>query len=96
MSEKEEIYDKEIAPLLLQAAKLCETHGIALVAHVEFEPDKFGLTASPTVNFSLSTLMVLWAAQSKANLDLFMIKVRRWNNGRPHNSMVLRILEGEV
>jgi len=32
----EEIYDREIAPVLLALAKKCEGHGFSLVAMVEF------------------------------------------------------------
>lgn len=32
--QREEIYDKEVAPLLLQAGKICEEHEIPFIAVV--------------------------------------------------------------
>ncbi|SOE35247.1 hypothetical protein [Delftia acidovorans] len=40
----EAIYDEQIAPLLRQAGKLCEQHGLAMVAVVEYDKEARGET----------------------------------------------------
>jgi hypothetical protein len=86
---KEQIYDEQVAPLLLRACKICEEAGIPMVAQVEYGDGDFGLTGWLGKAPSLAMQMILWAAQVKGNLDLLVIKAKRWNNGRPHNSVVL-------
>lgn len=91
---KEQIYDEQVAPLLMQAAKICKEAEIPIVAQVEYAEGDFGLTSCLGENPSVSMLILHWAALSKGNLDLLVIKASRWNNGRPHNSIVLRQAAG--
>jgi hypothetical protein len=41
----EAIYDEQIAPLLMQAGKLCEQNGLAMVAVVEYDKEARGESA---------------------------------------------------
>lgn len=45
-AEKEKLYDDEIAPVLLQLAKLAQDNGLSFVAGVEWEPGEVGKTAA--------------------------------------------------
>ena len=91
-SERERIYDKQIAPLILRAAKLCDEHGMPLVAQVEYERGEFGLTYYLPDGASYTQRMTYWAARAKANIDVFMMAVMRHAEEHGHSSMYLAIL----
>ena len=91
-SERERIYDKQIAPLLAQAGKIAEEHGMPIVAQVEYEPGDFGLTAYIPLGASYVQRMTYWAARAKANIDVFMMAVMRHAEEHGHSSMYLAIL----
>jgi hypothetical protein len=44
MKNKEQIYDEQIAPLLMQVGKLCQDNGLSIVCAVEWEPGDYGST----------------------------------------------------
>lgn len=70
----EQIYDEQIAPLLMQVAKLCHEHGMPFVAQVEYEPGDYGLTADLPER-SARSLPMDWmyvAAKSRGNADLLI------------------------
>lgn len=76
----ETIYDEHIAPLLLQAGKLCEQHGLAMVAVVEYEKEKRGETRVLPDGAGLAMLMLSMLAASGNNIDQFLINVIRFCN----------------
>jgi len=76
----ETIYDEQIAPLLLQAGKLCEQHGLAMVAVVEYEKEKRGETRVLPDGAGLAMLMLSMLAASGNNIDQFLIGVIRLCN----------------
>lgn len=76
----ETIYDEQIAPLLLQAGKLCEQHGLAMVAVVEYEKEKRGETRVLPDGAGLAMLMLSMLAASGNNIDQFLINVIRFCN----------------
>lgn len=89
----EAIYDEQIAPLLLQAGKLCEQHGLAMVAVVEYEREKRGETRVLPDGAGLAMLMLSMLAASGNNIDRFLMSVIRFCNreGMPlEQSMFLR------
>ena len=43
--EREQFYDREIAPTLLELARKCQDNGLSMVAMVEWEPGETGRTA---------------------------------------------------
>lgn len=46
VAEKEKLYDDEIAPVLLQLARLAQDNGLSFVAGVEWEPGEIGETTA--------------------------------------------------
>ena len=90
----EKIYDEKIAPLLMEAGRLCEQHGLGFVAGVEYGPGEYGSTATFPTGASLAMRMAVWALECNGNFDLFVIKLRKWQGDRPHGSAVLRLIEG--
>jgi len=94
MADHEDFYDAEIAPLLLQAAKLAEGRGIPLVATVEYAPGDFGTTATLPADHSHAMAMNLMAARAKGNIDALAMGLakRVRDAGCGHGSIVLQHL----
>ncbi len=76
----EAIYDEQVAPLLMQAAKLCEENGLALVAVVEYDQGDRGETRVIPKNAGLAMHMLSMLAASGHNIDGFLLKVIRFCN----------------
>lgn len=75
MSEK--IYDKKIAPLLLEVAKICKENNMSVVAQVEYAPQSFGTTQHLSEDRDIAMLMTLTAALAKGNVDLFFMQLMK-------------------
>ncbi len=89
----EAIYDEQIAPLLLQAGQLCEKHGFAMVAVVEYDKGTRGETRLLPDGAGLAMHMLSMLAASGNNIDSYLTKVIRFCNqeGMPlDESMFLR------
>jgi hypothetical protein len=78
MTMSEAIYDEKIAPLLMQAGKLCEEHGLAMVAVVEYEPGKRGETRMLPDGSGLAMKMLSMLAMAGENVDGYMIGLTRY------------------
>ena len=91
--DKEAFYDKEIAPLILEAGKKCEANGLALVAMVEWAPDEAGRTVALPAGASLHMQMMNVLASVRSggtfNFDSFMISLERRLGPGDHGSMYL-------
>lgn len=74
----EAIYDEQIAPLLMQAGKLCEQHGLAMVAVVEYGKELRGETRLLPEGSGLAMHMLSMLAASGNNIDSYLIKVIRF------------------
>lgn len=88
----EAIYDEQIAPLLMQAGQICEQHGLAMVAVVEYGKEARGETRLLPDGSGLAMHMLSMLAASGNNIDSFLIKLIRFCNaeGMPlHQSMFL-------
>jgi hypothetical protein len=73
----EAVYDEKIAPLLLQAAKLCEEHGLPMVAFVEYAPM---VTGETTVRPATRSMFMDWAQMAgrcRNNLDGLVMGIMR-------------------
>ena len=92
---KEEIYDAEIAPMLLAACKRCQELGFPMVASVdpgetgrtEFSPSHKGDTRP-----SAKQLLVHYAARFNGNIDAMLIQVVRDANEFGHGSAYIQML----
>lgn len=74
----EKIYDEQIAPLLLQAGKLCEGLGLSMCAVVEYGEGLRGETKVMGKDSSFSMLMLSHWAKVAPNLDSFYISAIRY------------------
>ena len=74
----EAIYDEQIAPLLMQAGKLCEQHGLAMVAVVEYAKEMRGETSVLPDEAGLAMMFLSFLAASGNNVDSYLIKVIRF------------------
>lgn len=89
----EKFYDEQIAPLLAEVGRLCESRGFSFVAGVEYEPGQIGSTRVWEEYPSLPIVMLWWSIVCNGNFDLFVMKLLSWQGDRPHNSAVLRLLQ---
>ncbi|AOV05687.1 hypothetical protein N5K37_14615 [Delftia tsuruhatensis] len=76
----EAIYDEQIAPLLRQAGKLCEQHGLAMVAVVEYGKEARGETRLLPDGAGLAMHMLSMLADSGNNINSYLLKVIRFCN----------------
>lgn len=92
----EEIYDKEIAPLMKQIIATCKTHKIPVVAAFDLE-DKNGepVSCQTSLNTESAAMRILhYMAQCGNNLDLFILTIRRDKQLMGGNtSAILHLLE---
>lgn len=92
MSEAEDFYDAEVAPVLLELSKKCRARGMSFVATVEFEPGATGETVSLRENADGKILMTLMAVQAHGNADLLIMAMSRYAEKHGHSSAALSIL----
>ena len=87
----EAIYDEQIAPLLLQAGKLCAAHSLAFVAVVEYGKEERGETHLLPDGSGLAMHMLSMLAASGNNVDRFLLAVIKFCNqeGIPLDSSML-------
>jgi len=91
---KEDFYDAEIAPKLLELARLCSDRGIPFLAAVEFDggvgrtQSKFDLETA-----SAHTALIYAACVSGGNFDLLVNGVRKLPHAVGHDSVYLHMFE---
>lgn len=87
----EEIYDKEIAPLLMQVAEICKQHNFPMVAEVEYLPGERGSTSLLPPEASLAMTMILHCADTAPNVDSYIIGLARYckERGIDYSSSVI-------
>ena len=78
MTEAE--YDSIIAPKLMEIGKLCEEHGLSMVASVEYEHGKRGTTRVIGGDSGLAMVMLAMCDHAGENVDAFMINLMRHCN----------------
>jgi hypothetical protein len=90
----ETVYDEQIAPLLLQAAKLCHEHGMPFVAQVEYQPGDFGMTADLPAREQRSLPMdwMYVAGNCRGNADSMIGHLVDGARERGHTSVYLSML----
>lgn len=94
MSERR--YDEEIAPKLMEVAKLCESAGLPFLATVWFNGEESGTTMTcPTK--SAPFVLAEAAHRCGGNFDLLCIALLKQVTSDEHNgSLMLRILKGHL
>lgn len=76
MSEK--LYDERVAPLLMEAAKICMELNMPLLALVEYAPDKRGETRVVMPGEGLAMTMARHVVKCGVNVDAYMIGLTRY------------------
>ncbi len=76
----ESIYDAQIAPLLMQAGALCQEHGLAMVAVVEYDTGTRGETRVLPEGSGLAMRMLSMLAASGNHVDSYLLSVIRYCN----------------
>lgn len=92
MSEREDFYDSEIAPALLDLGKKCESSGLSFLAVVEWDPGETGQTATLTVDASFSMRLSDTATRAKGNVDALIIAMMKHAREHGHSSIFLKQL----
>ena len=88
----EQIYDEQIAPKLLEVGKICEQHGLPLVAQVEYAPGDFGTTKFLPDNSSLLMKLMFVTAACGNNVDRLFMAIERHAREHGHSSVYLHRL----
>ena len=91
----EEIYDKEIAPALLELCKKAQDLGFSFVASVEWERGENGRTEyqPPANKVGIAQLLVHWAARCNGNVDNLIWTIKKHGKEHGHSSIELRLME---
>lgn len=85
MSDKEDFYDAEIAPVLADLNKKCQAHGMGFLAMVNYDDEgSIGRTLNipengPFILRLADTLARCWLPGGAVNVDGFMIALERHN-----------------
>jgi hypothetical protein len=91
--EREQFYDPEIAPTLLELARKCQDNGLSTVAMVEWEPGETGRTACPAAGAGVGIRMAELAMQARGNVDSLILALMKYGKEHGHSSVGLRLLE---
>jgi hypothetical protein len=90
--EREQFYDREIAPVLMDLAGKCQDNGLSIAAMVEWEPDETGRTAALAATAGFGIRMVEAAMQAKGNVDSLIFALMKYGTERGHSSASLHLL----
>jgi hypothetical protein len=93
----EELYDAEVAPILLKAGQKCQELGFPMAASVEWERGETGRTefcpaTTGDARPSAKQLLVHYAARCHGNIDSLLMAVIRDCEKHGHSSMYLHLL----
>lgn len=88
----EQIYDDLIAPKLLEVGKICEQHGLPLVAQVEYAAGDFGMTKFLPEQSSLLMKLMFQAGACGNNVDALFFAIERHAREHGHSSVYLHRL----
>lgn len=91
--EKEKIYDTQIAPLLLQACKICQDNGLPFIAVVEYTEGEHGRTEYLGKAPGIGMLMLSWAAHARDNIDRLIQSAVNHAKIHGHGSIFLTMLK---
>ena len=89
----EQVYDQEIAPLLLRAGQIAERHGIALTCLVQWAEGETGRTETMPHDRWPEARLASLGVRARGNVDALISAIRKDGEKRGHNSIWLRLLE---
>jgi hypothetical protein len=88
----EQIYDEQIAPKLLELARICHDNGMPFLATVEYAPGDYGTTADLPADHSLPMDWAYVAARAGGHADLLIGHLVSQAEKRGHGSVYLKQL----
>ena len=91
MKTKEEIYDEQIAPILVELGALCREHEMPFMAIAGFEDGNgttFTIPGDNALNLSQEIFLVYLAMQAQGSIDAVLIALIR--NGLADQSIFLQ------
>lgn len=91
-AEREQLYDSEIAPVLLDLARKCQTNGLSFVAMVEWDPGETGRTAALVEGSGFGIRMAETAMRALGNVDSLIFALMQYGKEHGHNSICLHLL----
>jgi hypothetical protein len=91
--EREQFYDREIAPALLELGRKCQAKGLSMAAEVEWAPGEGGTTATLAASAGFGIRMAHLAMQARGNVDSLILALMKYGKEHGHSSVGLRLLE---
>lgn len=91
MDSNEAFYDFDLAPRLLEIARLCQARGMSFVAMVEYAQGDSGETCWVAPDASIKPIVAQWGVKCRGNIDSFMIAAERHAREHGHSSAVLTL-----
>lgn len=88
----EQVYDEQIAPKLIELARVCHEHGMPFLATVEYAPGDYGTTADLPADRSLLMDWAYVATRSRGNADTLIGYLVDQAQKRGHGSVYLKQL----
>jgi hypothetical protein len=90
--DREDFYDREVAPALLDLASRCEVRGMSIIAVVEWQPGDTGRTAALAAEASFALRLVELASQAHGNVDNLIMALTKYGKKHGHASICLKQL----
>jgi len=90
--EREDFYDREVAPVLMDIAKKCQDNGLSITTMVEWDPGETGRTAALTAEAGFGIRMAEAAMQARGNVDSLIGAIMGYAKDRGHSSVFLKQL----
>jgi hypothetical protein len=90
--EREDFYDREVAPVLMDIAKKCQDNGLSITAMVEWDHGETGRTAALTAEAGFGIRMAQAAMQSVGNVDSLIGAIMGYAKDHGHSSVYLKML----
>lgn len=91
METKEEYYDNEIAPALMEINRKCKEHGMSFFSAVQLDNNVMGRTLYFQEDASLSIKLADIAIQTQGNVDSLWLWVQKHAREHGHSSVFLHL-----
>lgn len=95
VDDPENFYDREIAPLLKQAATKCEEAGMSITCVVEYAPGDVGMTLLKRADAGIQMRLAWFGAMARGNADALIGALIADGERHGHNSIYLDLLTKE-
>ncbi len=90
--EREQYYDNEVAPVLLELSRKCQSNGLSIVAQVEWWPGETGTTAAIVEGAGVGIRIAHLGMQVHGNVDSLILALMKYGREHGHESACLAAL----